>query len=351
MVLDLDRGEQVRDFVVTGCAVGRVQPRREVAGDRQLGQPRPPVRHRETSPKRSSPDRRTRSSRWRSLRTAPGWRRSAPVNFDSGSWRPRVTAALGNFHASGNVAELVVGEGESAAVATIESPDESVTVERIDLATGEGVEVADGLHFQPYNMGPLISADLHVAAGLDDEIRTHVIDLDTGADVELGRCEVVRALDHSGRLALVDGQILCETSARSGGAAGTRCQQPRARPAHRRARSLDLGTQDMWSRSLRPAGRRRPPRSRRRASNNDSTVEVYRLPAGELLGSYTSTDGFPHGRRVHGRRPSPGGDQGHRPARRDRPRPARRRSRGRSGVDGGRPHRQRDATSPPRPAG
>ena len=27
--------------------------------------------------------------------------------------------------------------------------------------------------------------------------------------------------------------------------------------------------------------------------NNDNAVRVYRLPAGDLLGSYTSTDGFP----------------------------------------------------------
>ena len=51
---------------------------------------------------------------------------------------PEGHPALGNFATSGPVDELVVAERESAAVVTVESPDASVTVERIDLAIRRG---------------------------------------------------------------------------------------------------------------------------------------------------------------------------------------------------------------------
>jgi WD40 repeat protein len=198
--------------------------------------------------------------------------------------------ALANFHASGPVSELVVGEGESTAIATIQSPDASVAVERIDLATGEGVEVADGLHFQPFNMGPLISADLHVAAGLDHELNTHVINLDSGADVELERCDVVRALDHSARLALIDGEILC---APEGGQVlpgpGVRSRVADLRTGRT---VLDLGARDMWSGVFGPPTADGLP-GLVAVLGSDGTVVVYRLPDGERVGSYTSGDGFP----------------------------------------------------------
>ncbi len=141
-------------------------------------------------------------------------------------------------------------------------PTESVTVERIDLATGAAVEVADGLHYQPNNMGPLLSADLRVVAGLDDELRSHVIDLATGADVELEPCEVVRAIDHSGRLALIDGQILCAEAIRSAALPGPACHS-RVLDVRTGRTVLDLGARAMWSGVFGPLGRRRPARARR----------------------------------------------------------------------------------------
>jgi WD40 repeat protein len=205
---------------------------------------------------------------------------------------PDGPTALGNFYASGNVSELVVGEGESTAVATIESPDASVAVERIDLASGERVEVADGLHFQPANMGPLISADLNVVAGLDDEFRTRVINLDTGADVELDRCEVVRALDRTGRLALVDGQILCGAAELGQAMLPGPGVDSRVLDLRTGRTVLDLGARPMWSGAFGPPTADGLPGLVARLGNNNE-VEVYRLPGGERVGTYTSTNGFP----------------------------------------------------------
>ena len=293
VVLDLDGGEPVDTLDVVGTAVGRLQPRRTMAGGRLLRQPRPPVRHRGLRRDAPGRDRRATSD---VVAFAPDSSRLASIS--AGQLRfwelaPEGHPALGNFHTSGTVERARrrrrrVGGGGHAST----SPDASVTVERIDLATGEGVEVADGLHFQPNNMGPLISADLHVAAGLDDEFRTHVIDLDTGADVELERCEVVRALDQHrapGAHRRVDP---VRGGGRSGGAAGTRCPQPRARPAHRPHGPRPRRPQDMWSGVFGPPAADGLP-GLVAVLGNDDTVTVYRLPGGDLLGSYVSTDGFP----------------------------------------------------------
>ena len=204
---------------------------------------------------------------------------------------PEGHPALENVVTSARVGELVVGEGESAAAVTLEPPGEPIAVERIDLATGDGVEVADGLHFQPPDMGPRLSADLHMVAGLDDEFRTHVIDLDTGADVELGRCEVVRALDRTGRWALIDGSILCV--AELGWAVLPGPGVNSSVLDLRTGRTvLDLGFQDMWGAVFGPPAAGGLP-DLVALLLADYTVTVYRLSSGEVVGSYTSTDGFP----------------------------------------------------------
>ena len=139
-------------------------------------------------------------------------------------------------------------------------------------------------------MGPLISADLHVAAGLDDEFRTHVIDLDTGADVQLERCEDVRALDQTGRLALIDGSILCEAELGQAVLPGPGVDS-RVLDVRTGRTILDLGFQDMWSANFGPPAAGGLPDLV--AVLNVDAVRIYRLPAGDLLGSYVSTVGFP----------------------------------------------------------
>jgi hypothetical protein len=190
------------------------------------------------------------------------------------------------------VGELVVGEGESVAAVTVEAPGETIAVERIDLATGEGVEVADGLHFEPNNMSPLISADLRVAAGLDDKFRSHVIDLETGADVELGRCELLRALDRSGRLALIDGSVMCDAALGQAVLPGPGVDS-RVLDLHTGRTVLDLGRRPMWSGVFGPPTANGLPGLLAVLDLDfDWKVSVFSLP-GDLIGSYASTEAFP----------------------------------------------------------
>ena len=339
VVLDLDRGEPVETLDVVGpqsaSSVTTADGSRLAPSTTSstCSTPRP-------SPRRSWPDRRPSSVRWRSRRTAPGWRRSARANFGSGIWRRRVTPRWGTSTRPARWRSLSSAKASRRRWSRTESPDASVTVERIDLATGDGIQVADGLHFQRANMGPLISGDLHLAAGLDDEFRTHVIDLDTGADVELGRCEVVRALDQTGRLALIDGEVLCEADSGQAVLPGPGVHS-RVLDLRTGGTVLDLGARDMWSGVFGPPAADGLP-GLVAVLLPDYTVTVYRLPTGELLGSYTSTDGFPLAAAftADGRRLAVTKDTGQL-AVIDIARLAPR-SRRRRGVDEGRPHRQRD---------
>jgi DNA-binding SARP family transcriptional activator/WD40 repeat protein len=281
VIVDLDRGETVEDLVVTGwqsaefspdgrsLAIGSWDNLVHLFDTENFAESRLPGSPNLVAEVAFAPD----SSRLASI--SAGQLRLWEL-------APEGHHALGNFHTSGSVAELVVGDGEFAA-ATLQASDDSVTIERIDLATGEGVRVAAGLHYQPNNMGPLISADLHVATGLDDENRSHVIDFDTGADSKLGRCDVVRALDHSGRLALIDGQILCE-------AAFGQAQLP-GPGVHSRVLDLrtgrtvlDLGARAMWSGVFGPPAADGIPGL---VAVLDDVVTVYRLPDGQRVGTYS----------------------------------------------------------------
>ena len=55
----------------------------------------------------------------------------------------------------------------------------------------------------------MVAPNLSMAAALDAQDVTNVVDLATGRTRTLGRCEAVLDIDESGRLAAVDGRILC----------------------------------------------------------------------------------------------------------------------------------------------
>ncbi len=140
-------------------------------------------------------------------------------------------------------------------------------------------------------MGPLISADLGVVAGLNRELLTHVIELDTGAEFALEPCEVVRAIDHSGRLTLIDGQTLC-TDELDQKELSEPAVSSRVLDVVTGRTVLDLGARTMWSGVFGPAADDGLPGLVARLGNANE-VEVYRLPAGDLLGTYVSDEGFP----------------------------------------------------------
>ncbi len=90
VVLDVDRGEQVATFAVVGGQSAEFSPDGRWLA---IGSFDNLVHLFDTedfadTPLPGSPNL---VAKWRSRRTAPAWRRSAPVNFDSGRWRPRPT--------------------------------------------------------------------------------------------------------------------------------------------------------------------------------------------------------------------------------------------------------------------
>ena len=145
VVLDLGGGEPVETLVVTGFAVGRVQPRRKLAGGRLAATTSSTCSPPRTSRTSSCRDRRATSPTWRSLPTAPGWRRSASRATSILGAGARRSPRLGQPpRLWRRAATSSSSEGASTAVATVDGPDASVTAERIDMATGERSKSSTG---------------------------------------------------------------------------------------------------------------------------------------------------------------------------------------------------------------
>ena len=122
VILDLDRDEQVTDFVVTGWQTAEFSPdgRWLAIGswDNSVH-----LFDTENFAESSLPGSPTLVA---GLAFAPDSSRLASIS--AGELRlwalvPKTHPALGNFHASGKVDQLVVGEGEAAAAASHEAPD------------------------------------------------------------------------------------------------------------------------------------------------------------------------------------------------------------------------------------
>ena len=116
--------------------------------------------------------------------------------------------ALGNFQLLGGLlGRTSVAADESAALVGVYTGN-TATLQRVDLATGEGEVLLAELRLHIPNH-PLPTQDLSTVAAVDTNWVTHLIELRTGSDTELTRCEVVRVFDRSGRYAVIDGQQLC----------------------------------------------------------------------------------------------------------------------------------------------
>jgi WD40 repeat protein len=119
--------------------------------------------------------------------------------------------ALGNFHVSGDLVDrLGVAADESVAYATLyTNAGDLSSVHRVDMRSGTDDEVlSDVRHY--FSTRPLVSPDLSVAATLDDDYVSELIQLHGGRSTRLARCESVRAFDRGGRVAAVDTYLLCE---------------------------------------------------------------------------------------------------------------------------------------------
>ena len=244
---------------------------------------------------------------------------------------PEGPPALGNFHTSGHVAELAVGEGESTAAAT-HRESRRIGDRRTDRP-------GDRRGRRGRRRAPL-PTEQHGSADLRRSPRgrragrraphpchrpRHRRRRRAGTVRGRARPRPERAPGARRRVRSCAGRSSVRRCCRdpASTAACSTCA-----PAARSSTSAPGHV--VWG--LRPARRRRPPRSRRRARQptDDQGLPPPGRGSPRFLHQHRR---LPAGRRLHGRRAPPGRDQGHRPARRDRPRPARRRSRRRSGVD------------------
>jgi DNA-binding SARP family transcriptional activator/WD40 repeat protein len=120
---------------------------------------------------------------------------------------PEGPTSLGGFHVSGGfIGRLDVAADESAAVVSVYTGDRAA-LHRVDLTSGKDEELLADL--RRHGTSPEVAADLSMVAALDAKDVTNVVDLATGQTRTLGRCEAVLAVDQSGRLAALDGRILC----------------------------------------------------------------------------------------------------------------------------------------------
>jgi DNA-binding SARP family transcriptional activator/WD40 repeat protein len=120
---------------------------------------------------------------------------------------PEGPASLGGFHVSGGFpGRFVVSADESAAFVTVYTGARAA-LHRLDLTSGKDEELLADLRL--HGTWPVVAPNLSIAAALDAKDVTNVVDLATGRTRTLGRCEAVLALDQSGRLAALDGRILC----------------------------------------------------------------------------------------------------------------------------------------------
>ena len=212
------------------------------------------------------------------LAFAPDGSRLASITegqFRSLELAPEGHPALGNFHTSGGLTgAFVVSEDESAATVATYTTD-AAAFERVDLATRAIVEVAPGLN------GSELSNDGRLVAGSDTNLTEHVLDIASGADLELEPCEVVSGFDRTGRLAIIDRRRPCEnvTGDRPPSAkTGTYVLDLRTRRT-----VLDLGETAVWGGVFGPpTGDGLPGIVAVEAI--DGTVTIYDLSAEEAIG-------------------------------------------------------------------
>ena len=124
------------------------------------------------------------------------------------SWdlSPEGPAPLGNFHVAGGLpGRLTLAADESTALVSVYT-GERTALHRVDLTSGEDEEVLSDLGGFAT---PVVKPDLSAVATLDREYTTNLIDLASGGVTKLGRCEALSEFDQSGRLAAIDGQMLC----------------------------------------------------------------------------------------------------------------------------------------------
>ena len=207
------------------------------------------------------------------------------------SWdlSPDGPPALGNLHVSGGfVGRFTVAADEATAIANVYAGSRT-RLHRVDIATGEDEEVLTGLRLVT-GIHPVVAPDLSTALALDAEFVTNVFDLATRIGTPLGSCEAAGAIDASGRLVALDGQMLC-TEVFGAPPRPGRGTVSRIVDLETGRTVLDFGEVVLWGAAF------GPPADGGRAGivtvvDGDDVVTVHDLTTGAELGSYVPEDGY-----------------------------------------------------------
>jgi DNA-binding SARP family transcriptional activator/serine/threonine protein kinase/WD40 repeat protein len=194
---------------------------------------------------------------------------------------PSGSSALGNFHVGGGLLDrLVLAADESAAYATVYTNfGEISSVHRVDIGTGEDDEVLGDVRYY-FSTRPLVSPDLSVVATPDEDFVTSLVRLQAGDSTRLARCESVRAFDQSGRVAAVDGQLVCNEVFNEPGVAS------RIIDVESGDTLLDLGETAVYAAAFGPPSGDGLPSWGIVEDRDSGAVTLYDLASGDAVGTY-----------------------------------------------------------------
>jgi WD40 repeat protein len=200
---------------------------------------------------------------------------------------PGGPSELGNFHVDGGLLDrLAVAGDESVAYATVHTNAGRISsVHHVDKASGADDEVLADVRYY-FSTRPLVSPDLSVMAAPDANFVTSLVRLPDGPQTPLGRCESVRAFDQTGRLAAVDGHLVCEEVFGEPGTAS------RIMDLESGGTVLDLGDAVVYAAAFGPPAGDGRPSWAIVEDRNTIAVTLYDLTTGNVVGTYVPEADF-----------------------------------------------------------
>lgn len=192
---------------------------------------------------------------------------------------------LGNFQVAGGLLDrIAVATDEDVAYATAYTNFGQIsTVHRIDLTTGVDDDVLGDVRYY-FSTRPIVSPDLSVVAAPDEDFVTSLVRLPAGGSTVLARCESVRAFAANGRLAAVDGQLVCNEVFQEAGVAS------RIVDTRSGATVLDLGGTVIFAAAFGPPGDDGRPQLVLIEDRDTGSVTLYDVATGEPVGTHIPDD-------------------------------------------------------------
>jgi WD40 repeat protein len=202
---------------------------------------------------------------------------------------PSGPQALGGFQVpGGRLDRLVISADESVAYATMFPLNgSSSSVHRVDVRTGADDELLRDIPYF-YSTRPLLSPDQSKVAVLNDKDVSELVQLPDGGSTTFEPCASVRAFNTTGRVAAVNGQIVC---------------WERPHPGYRETNSrivdletgetlIDFGPRSVYMAAFGPVSSDGVPGSAIVEDHESGEVTLYDLATGKARGTYVPDD-FP----------------------------------------------------------